>query len=133
MKLTDEQITILKKSGVKLVYLFGSLAEGKNMKHSDVDVGIVPEYSIGKKAVLTDLYNGLYDLFTDVFPGKNIDIVFLNRASLELRFDVITHGKIIYTESKDDRFDFEEKTMLHYADFRPLLDEFNEAVLGRIR
>lgn len=132
MKLSNEQIEKLQRSGVKLVYLFGSQAEGKEMMHSDIDIGIVLDYVTGRKAVLTNLYNLLYDIFSCIYPGNNIDIVFLNRASQELRFDVVAHGKIIYASSITDQLDFEETTMISYADFRPLLNEFNKVISERI-
>lgn len=131
MELTQSQIQSLQKLGVKLVYLFGSYAEGKSLTLSDIDIGIIfADRSLSNKD-FSQVYNQLYDIFTDVFPGREIDIVFLQKATLELRFDVIRHGKILYAASPTDRFNFEEKTMLFYADFKPLLTEFNQVVLNR--
>jgi predicted nucleotidyltransferase len=130
--LAPTQLQRLKKLGVGVVYLFGSYAEDKHHPLSDVDIGIaflgagIPRRSSG------EVYNELYDIFTDLFPGKSVDIIFLENAGLELRFDAITHGRFIYEHSREGRLQFEEKTTLLYADFKPLLDEFDDAVLGRI-
>lgn len=129
MKLNQQQIKRLQKIGVNLVYLFGSYAEGKTSPLSDIDIGIVlsrDAFSLN----LSMIYNELYDIFTDVFPGKKVDIVFLQKASLELRFDVVSHGKILYAETIGGKLSFEEETMLFYADFKPLLNEFDKAILG---
>lgn len=132
IKLNQGQIKALRNLNVSVVYLFGSCAEGKKHPLSDVDIGVV---FCEKKTALGDvsrLYNQLYDLFTNVFKGKIVDIVFLQRSALELRFDAITHGKVLYEVSKDERFKFEEKILLAYADFKPILKEFNQAILNRI-
>lgn len=131
MEFTQSQIRIFQKLGVSLVYLFGSHAEGNSLPLSDIDIGVV----FSDESILTKepgmVYNKLYDIFTDVFAGKKVDIVFLQKATLELRFDVIRHGIILYIASAIDKLNFEEKTMLFYADFKPILDEFNQAVLNR--
>lgn len=131
MRLNESQMKNLQKLNVKLVYLFGSQAEGKSLPLSDIDIGVVfAEDSLFNIAPGTS-YNQLYDIFTDIYPGKKVDIIFLHKASLELRFDVISHGKILYADSKKDQLDFEEKTILFYADFKPILEEFNQAILSR--
>ena len=132
MELNALPISRIQTLGVGLVYLFGSYAEGKASPLSDVDIAVLfTDASLLKDETIGKIYNALYDLFTDLFPGKNIDIVFLQRANLELRFDVITHGKVLYESSREDRLSFEEKTMLLYADFRPLLKLFNQTLLHR--
>lgn len=127
----DEIKRKLGNLGVSLIYLFGSYAEGKNMAHSDIDIGVLLDHTTGSKKILSGVYNTLYLLLADVFPGKNIDLVILNRATLELRMDAISHGRILFTVTDDERFDFEEKTMLGYADFKPLLNEIDQGVLER--
>jgi len=131
MKLNHTQINRIRKAGVSLVYLFGSQAEDRQIALSDVDIGVVFEDNRIFKKSLNSNYNELYDIFTDVFPGKTIDIVFLQKAPLELRFDAVKHGKTLYADTDDKRLNFEEKTMLDYADFKPILNEFNTAVLNR--
>ncbi|OGG10788.1 hypothetical protein A3J20_02500 [Candidatus Gottesmanbacteria bacterium RIFCSPLOWO2_02_FULL_42_29] len=131
MKLNKNQINRVKKAGVSLVYLFGSQVEKKQSAFSDIDIGVVFDNTEILKESLNSVYNGLYDIFTDLYPGKQVDIVFLQKAPLELRFDVIRHGKTIYTSSIDDQLNFEEKTILSYADFKPILEKFNRAVLNR--
>jgi hypothetical protein len=80
------------------------------------------------------LYTKLYDLFTDVFDMsdfKTIDIVLLDRAPLELQFDVISHGKVLYEVSSEFRLAYEDRVEMLYCDFKPKLDMFNRAVLER--
>lgn len=121
----------LRELGVSLVYLFGSRAEGKAMPHSDVDIGVVFQ-NLPKPQDSSAPYQKLYELFTDLYPGKLVDIVFLQRAGLELRFDVATHGTLLFEAVHGSHFDFEEQTMIMYADFQPILKQFDHAILNRI-
>jgi predicted nucleotidyltransferase len=130
--LTKQQIEHLKALGVSVVYLFGSSAEGMAHPLSDVDVGVVFKITSALEGNTNGLYNQLYDLFTDVFPDRAVDIVFLQNAGLEVCLDAATHGVSLYTATPDARYDFEERVILLYADFKPHLDQFNKAVLDRI-
>ena len=130
--LTKKQIEHLQKLHVNLVYLFGSLAEGKNQPLSDVDIGVVFFSKFIHRNNFNKVYNELYDIFTNVYPDESIDIVFLQKAGLELCFDAITNGQILYEFSKDERFQFEEKINIFFADFNPLLREFDKAIMNRI-
>mgnify|MGYP001577460396 CR=1 FL=1 len=124
-----EQLQIHK---VSLVYLFGSYAEETAQPMSDIDIGVVFSEEISPNS-LGIYYNAMYNILADVFPEHSIDIVFLQMTSLELCFDVIRHGKILYAHSNDERYNFEEKTQILYADFKPLLDEFDSAIIERIQ
>ncbi len=131
-KLNQSHINHLKKLNVSIVYLFGSYAEKKNHSLSDVDIGIVFNDKVNTTQDMSNIYNELYNIFTDVFKEENIDIVFLQRTGLELKFDVITHGEVIFEESYDERLNFEEKVALLYADFKPVLEEFDKTILNMI-
>lgn len=125
----------MKELQVGLVYLFGSYAEGVAGPGSDIDVGVVVADKTLVKGSITEIYDKLFDIFTDVFDMSNfktIDIVFLDRAPLELCFDVISHGTVLYELSTEFRVDFEERIEALYRDFYPILQEFNRAVLARI-
>lgn len=123
----------LKVLNISVIYLFGSFAEDKTMQFSDIDIGILltQEAMVDTGKDMGEIYNQVYDVLTDIFPSRNIDIVFLQKAPLELRFDVITHGRILYESSRDASLKFEEDTMILYADFKPLLTEINEIILNR--
>lgn len=123
----------LEAINIACVYLFGSFAEDKTMPFSDIDIGILltQEAMVATGKDMGGIYNQVYDVLTDIFPSRNIDIVFLQKAPLELRFDVITHGQILYESSHEASLDFEEKTMILYADFKPLLKEINDTIINR--
>lgn len=100
---------------------------------SDTDIGIVFESPRTVRGDTSIVYNALYDIFSDVFGSDNIDIVLLERAGLELCFDVISHGKVLFAGSDEFRHSFEHRIAMLYMDFKPLLKNFNRATLARIR
>lgn len=116
--------------GVGIVYLFGSHAEEIAGPLSDVDLGVVmtsPRHLAGSS---NDLYLMLFEIFGESVENSNkLDIVFLQQSPLELRFDVISHGHPLFEVSTAFRLDFEEKTMIDYCDFKPILQEFDQAIL----
>ena len=58
-----------------------------------------------------------------------IDIVFLKNVGLELRFHVIRYGTVLYDDDPQRRLAFEAETTLLYCDYRPILDQFDKAIL----
>ena len=131
-KLDASQKKFLKDMKVGVVYLFGSQAEGFATPLSDVDVGVVFQDSATVYSNTNEIYTKLYSFFTDLFPGQKVDIVFLQRAGLELRFDAIAHGIVLFETSSDFRLDFEEHTTNSYLDFKPILREFNKALIENV-
>ncbi len=77
-------------------------------------------------------YNKLYALFSEIFQSNEIDIIFLEDAPLSLQFEAIKYGKVLYEKDTNVRLDYEEKTMLKYADFLPLEEEMERVILERI-
>lgn len=125
----------LKKLGVSAVYLFGSEAENKSGKMSDIDIGVVFEKRNRTFGNRNKLYNELYEIFSNSFDLRNfktIDIVFMQNASLELVFDIIKNGKILLDFNPNDRILFEHNIAMAYMDFNPLLKDFNKQILQRV-
>jgi len=122
----------LESLGILAVYLFGSSAEKMASSLSDIDIGIVFYDESVLQRNTNDIYTKIFDIFTDMIPGQSIDIVFLQRAGLEIAMDAIQHGQVFYESSADKRLDYEEKVMLLYADFKPILSMFDNAILDRI-
>lgn len=126
----------LKNLGVAGVYFFGSRAEGAAGKLSDFDVAVLFKDARKVFGDTSEIYGQLYDIFSDAFNlkgFKNIDIVLLPNASLQLRYLIVTTGKVLYSGDAEAIMDHKEKTMLEYADFAPVRNLFNKAVLARIQ
>ena len=125
----------LQELGVSTVYLFGSQAENTSGKLSDIDVGVIFDDPKIAYDTTGKIYTKLYDIFTDAFDMNNfkdIDIVFLQKTSLELRYNAIKTRKILFESSKNLTENFEHQTTMLYADFYPLLADFNKQVLEKV-
>jgi len=122
---------ICKKFNIGIVYIFGSFALGIETEKSDVDIGIVfkDESYIPKRL---DIYFELYKVFSDIFPKREVDVVFLNDANLSLKFEVVTTGEVIYSESIDYVMDYKEKIIKEYIDFKPMLEVQNRVLLEMV-
>ncbi|MCX7796353.1 MAG: nucleotidyltransferase domain-containing protein [bacterium] len=120
----------LKSLDVALVYLFGSYILGTHNELSDIDLGVVLLKPYNGDYL--SLFNFLYVIFSEVYPREEIDIVFLDKAPLNLRFEVVTTGKILYRVSKEFEYNYKERVMKEYIDMKPLLEEQNKTLLERI-
>lgn len=128
----------LKDLGVASVYLFGSRAEGTSTPLSDYDLAILMNKPDDEPqaSLLSPLYQSLYQLFSSLcprqYPNDIIDIVFLRRLPLELQMHILKKGKIIFDDHPCLRADEEARIMLKRADFEPLRQMMQEALLARL-
>jgi len=108
---------------VLLAYLFGSQAEGTAGPQSDYDIALlVRQPSLALQARLAHEIGII--LGTD-----RVDVVFLNRAPVELAYAVIAQGQLLYQRSVAERVEFEAKVLSLYADYLPILRRQREEIL----
>jgi len=120
----------LKELKIAILYLFDSYGSETQKEDSDIDLGIVFENT----EVLRDslkIYEELYLIFSKMFD-REIDIVFLDKAPLTLKFEVVVTGKIIYSISEEFVYEYKERIIKEYIDFKPLLDEQDRVLLERL-
>lgn len=65
--------------------------------------------------------------------GKEVNLVLLNRATIEFRFLVIKHGRLIFSADEEKRTDFEDVVIRDYLDFKPVLDLYRKEVREAIK
>ncbi len=129
--LNKEIVSKLEELNIGIVYLFGSFILGIEREDSDIDIGIVfLDNRMLEKSL--EVYTTLYEIFSQVFPTKELDIVFLDKAPLTLRFEVVNSGKILYTISEEFCLNYKERVVKEYIDFKPLLEEQDRSLLERI-
>lgn len=102
-------------NNIKAAYLFGSYAEGKENKNSDIDIGIL----LGENAdemvkikILTTLTENNFD---------NIDLVIINKASILVKYEIIKHNKLIYSRNDFNSAAYYSKIVRFFLDFKPFL------------
>ena len=132
---------IFKKLGVDIIYLFGSHAQGEAHKKSDVDIGVVFQQPAKYKNNLR-AYHQLYDILVEVLPKKYLkerilarahefDLVFLQFAPLELQFNAVSKGKVLFAVNPQKEA-YRQQVCQRYIDLSYLLRIRQKAVLERI-
>lgn len=102
---------LLEKYDIKLIYIFGSYAKGKNDKNSDLDIAVLLEKGynpLDKLSLIGD--------FTDIFKRDDIDLVILNDANPVLEHQVIKYGKLAYLKDEDVKVFYEVRVLKEYMD-----------------
>jgi predicted nucleotidyltransferase len=117
---------------VLLAYLFGSHARGQGGPLSDIDIGVLHEQGLDKKASF-ELRLALTGDLMGVFHENNVDVVILNEAPLALAYRVLRDGVLLYARDEQTRILYQADTVSRYLDFKPLIDYQNRAILERAR
>lgn len=108
---------------VKLVYFFGSRAEGKEGPMSDYDFAIHLDEKNRKKMFNTKSL--LMDEISLALKTEKIDIVILNTTeSPEIKYEIIKNGKLIY-EKEPYKVIIEPDILREYFDFHAMLVRHN--------
>lgn len=116
---------IAKKYKLVFVVLFGSKArKEKANTESDLDIGVLcpqePDYK---------LFGNLFNEFSDIFKGENVDVRFLNDTDLLFRLQVVKDGILLFGKEKDYSF-YKLSIMRQYQDdgrkYFPMLDRMIE-------
>lgn len=126
---TKKHLDALKELGVEVIYLFGSQATGTANSSSDADFGIVLGNIKKYREQPLKIYGAIYEILLEVLPKEYLrqrmkmrahefDIVFLQDASLRMKYKVAEDGIILYQASNRAIFNFKEQAMTGYFDFK---------------
>lgn len=113
------------------VYLFGSRAEGTARPDSDYDLAVL--YRPGREpGSIVEARTSLQQRFEELF-NRDVDVVFLHLADIEMRYEIINKGKVVYCTDEEARTDFVDVVFRDYLDFKPFLAQFRREVAEAIR
>ena len=130
--LPEEELgQLLDKHQVIAAYFFGSRVEGTASEDSDYDFAVLVDncyFRDDDNTLIMELAEEM-----QVLLGKEVDLVVLNRASIEFRFLVIKHGRLIFSADEEQRTDFEDVVIRDYLDFKPFLELYRKEVREAIK
>ncbi len=117
------------EKGLIALYLFGSAARGETSKLSDIDVAVllpedVKDYFDTRLQMTLDLMS--------LLSADKIDLVILNQAPPLLKYQVVTGGKVLHSRDDKARQRFENRAILEYLDFKPILELRFEYLKSRL-
>lgn len=128
----DALSAVFQQHGVVLAYLYGSQARGDAGPLSDVDIAVMfPREMSGEER-----FHHILDLHGDlqrVLERDDAYVIDLDKSTPLLNNEIRMDGIILYCIDEDARVQFEIQTMREYLDTIPLRQEFNIALLSRIR
>lgn len=117
----------LEEAGARFAYLFGSRATGEKRRGSDADVAVMPA---GELSLLE--LGRLADKLAGALGVPDVDLVLLDRASLELRGRVVQAGHLIFSVDEPRRVAFEVRTRSEYFDYLPTLQAHTRRYLRQV-
>jgi len=122
----DEQLQHLfaRREEVLLAYLFGSRVRGRADAASDYDFGVLLRLGADP-----DCRYELAHEMGELLEAREVDVVSLREAPVELAYNVICEGRLIYERDRAERIEFEADLMAKYCDFLPVLRQQREDVL----
>ena len=124
------ETVLARESDVLLGYLFGSRATGLSHAFSDVDVGVY--LKDGTTGYYLERERGLSVALMLKLGMDEVDVTLLNVAGPELRYKVISEGKLIFCRDEGERVRFEERAMLDFFDNKFIFDEYDKMLHKRI-
>ncbi len=116
------------RDDVVAAYLFGSQAEGRTGKLSDVDVAVL--LNGGSKKELFQKKLEIGGELGNLLKREDIDVVVLNEAPPLISHRVVKNGKLLFTRDEKARLAYEVRAVLRYLDWKPFLEKYTKEVLG---
>jgi predicted nucleotidyltransferase len=108
--------------GIVACYLFGSHAEGRAHRESDVDVGVLLDRArFGTERARFDERVRLTAALAASLGVANVDLVVLNDAPPGLAAHVATRGTLLYCSDAEAEHAFRRDAQLRAADLEPFL------------
>lgn len=115
---------------IESAILFGSFAEGKENKMSDIDIGIVAI----KDLSLIEI--GLVASRIEMSLKRRVDIVILNdlyRKNPLLAYEILSKGNILFCRNQERLIELKTNTILSFIDTAQLREAVNNALKERMK
>ena len=116
----DELRKYAQRRGIVALYLFGSVAQGRATRLSDIDIAVLLPHEDAE-----NLFEKRLQLIVDLMEllgESNVDLVVLNEAPPLLCHRILTEGELLYSRDEGERARFEARKVLEYLDFKPVLE-----------
>jgi predicted nucleotidyltransferase len=132
-KLLSVRLRDTESHGVVSAYLFGSAAEGRSHRESDVDVGVLLDPSIhGTARSRFEQRIVLSSRLANALGGREVDLVILNGAPPHLARRIVTRGRRFFCAAPEADHAFVRDVQLRAADLEPFLRRMQRIKLERL-
>ncbi|CAD6491293.1 MAG: Nucleotidyltransferase domain protein [Candidatus Argoarchaeum ethanivorans] len=120
-----------KQEHVKLAYLFGSVAEGKQGWLSDIDLAVFLDESLSKNERFNLQLKLISDL-TGILKTDKVDLVIMNDAPLSLNYEIIKANHPLLVRDEEKKIDLEHGILSRYLDRRYYEKRWAAELLKRV-
>jgi predicted nucleotidyltransferase len=115
-------------------YLFGSHAEKRAHRESDVDVGVLlPYHRYPTRDDRFDVRVRLGSRLIGALHENEVDLVILNDVPPPLGRRIVTEGLRVYCSDTSDDLAFQTQVQLRAADLQPFLERMRAIKLEALR
>jgi predicted nucleotidyltransferase len=119
--------------GIVSAYLFGSHAERRAHRESDVDVGVLLSYErYATQRERFEVRVRLSSLLAAALGTDAVDVVILNDAPPHLARRIVTQGRRVFFADAEGDHAFVRDVQLRAADLEPFLRRTRQVKLGAI-
>jgi predicted nucleotidyltransferase len=108
---------IARNPHVILAYIFGSQVRGEIGPLSDIDIALLLNDADKTGTIQSNLRSEI----AEALGQQRVDVVFLNRATVQFAYAIIAHGELLYQRDAGTRVEYEAKIMSLYCDYLPVL------------
>ncbi len=128
-KMIDIKNYLKNHGDIATVYLFGSYGTSSfDPGRSDLDVAIIYSRQLAlKEEMLIEAEISL------ILGSDNLDVVNLNKARVDISYQVLATGKMIYERDNIITANFVEKTLKHYFDHGIALEKMKEDTFAALK
>lgn len=130
--MTDIKIdpNLCKKLNIEVVYLFGSQVKGTDAVSSDFDIAVLFSNTFSSDELFRRTVTFAQELKTQY--KYEFNIVVLNNATSLLKYEVISHSKVLYSRNDQERIKFEVGTVKVYIDDQHIREIYAQALQDRV-
>ena len=112
------------RDSIVAAYAFGSCLRDDFKDRSDIDLAfLVPHAAYREDPLKAIAPAHILAAEIGLALDRETDVTILNSASLEMAFEIISHGECIYESDAEERIQHELKVKGMYHDFKPFIDE----------
>lgn len=122
------------RRGIHAVYLFGSHAEHRAHRESDVDVGVLLSWSVyTTREARSEARIMLSSALVAALHENDVQVIVLNDAPPDLGRQVVTRGLPVYVGDAEADHAFVRDVQLRAADVAPFLNRMRRIKLKALR
>ena len=114
LRIPDLKKALGEDNNIIFAYIFGGLAKGKIGPLSDIDIAVY----LGSTENLAENKIQIFDRLTDVLGTDELDIVFLNVASISIIGRVLQNKQVLVDKNPAARHAFESLALRQFFDFK---------------